>query len=191
MPATLEIILIGPIGVGKSTIARLLAEQLNLPRYALDDLRWDYYAEIGFDKAHYQALGADLGLRAAYEYGKTFEIYAVEQVLQAHRNCVIDFGGGHSVYEDAVHLARAEAALAPFPNVVLLLPAPDPEESLALLRSGSWDGKGREIDFHALFVRHPSNRRLAKQIIYTKGKSPQETCTELLARLGLNEVNPL
>lgn len=34
-----EIILIGPIGTGKSTLGRLLAEKLGLPRCSMDDLR--------------------------------------------------------------------------------------------------------------------------------------------------------
>ena len=46
------VILIGPISAGKSTIARLLAEKLDLPHRALDDDRWNYYKEIGYDEAH-------------------------------------------------------------------------------------------------------------------------------------------
>lgn len=34
------------------------------------------------------------------------------------------------------------------------------------------------------FVRHPSNGRLAKQVIYTKGKTPEEICEELVDYVG-------
>ena len=34
------IILIGPIGYGKSAIGQLLAEKVELPRYSMDNLRW-------------------------------------------------------------------------------------------------------------------------------------------------------
>ena len=37
------IVLIGPIGAGKSSLGKLLAETLNLPQRAMDDLRFDYY----------------------------------------------------------------------------------------------------------------------------------------------------
>ncbi len=40
--------------------------------------------------------------------------------------CVFDFGAGDAVHEGAGHLARASRALAPHPNVVLLLPVPRP-----------------------------------------------------------------
>ena len=41
-PLRSEIILIGPIGAGKSTIGRLLAERLDLPQVSMDDSRCRY-----------------------------------------------------------------------------------------------------------------------------------------------------
>ncbi|HEY1408430.1 MAG TPA: shikimate kinase [Promineifilum sp.] len=41
-PSRSEIILIGPIGAGKSTIGRLLAERLGLPQVSMDDIRYRY-----------------------------------------------------------------------------------------------------------------------------------------------------
>lgn len=46
-----EIVLIGPPFVGKSTTGKLVAQELGIPQVSLDDLRWDYYREIGFDDA--------------------------------------------------------------------------------------------------------------------------------------------
>ncbi len=43
-----EVVLIGPIGAGKSTIGALLAETLGMPQVSLDDIRFDYFREIGF-----------------------------------------------------------------------------------------------------------------------------------------------
>ena len=45
-----DIILIGPVRTGKSTLGKLLAEKLGLPQVSLDDLRWKYYGEIGYDE---------------------------------------------------------------------------------------------------------------------------------------------
>jgi hypothetical protein len=77
---------------GKSTIASCLAGRLNLPRYELDELRWSYYAEMGYD-----------------------------------------------------------------PDVL-------------------------ELNEH--FVKHPSNRQLAKRVVYTRDKTPDETCEEVLHLLA-------
>ena len=45
-----NIILIGPSGAGKSTVSKLLSEKLKLPTLELDELRWAYHDEIGYDK---------------------------------------------------------------------------------------------------------------------------------------------
>ena len=47
-----EIILIGPIGSGKTTVAELLSIKTGLPRRSMDELRWKYYDEIGYDREH-------------------------------------------------------------------------------------------------------------------------------------------
>ena len=44
-----DIILLGPAAVGKTTTAKLLSEKLNKPLISLDDLRFEYYKEIGYD----------------------------------------------------------------------------------------------------------------------------------------------
>jgi adenylate kinase family enzyme len=40
-----EIILLGPVRTGKSTLGGLLAQQLGVPQVSLDEVRKPYYAE--------------------------------------------------------------------------------------------------------------------------------------------------
>jgi shikimate kinase len=40
-----EIVLIGPVRTGKSTLGRLLAERLFVPQVSLDEVRLKYYAD--------------------------------------------------------------------------------------------------------------------------------------------------
>ncbi len=47
-----DIILMGSPAVGKTTTAQLLSEKLDKPIVSLDDLRFDYYKEIGYDDDH-------------------------------------------------------------------------------------------------------------------------------------------
>lgn len=183
------IILIGPMSAGKSTIAQLLAERLELPRVELDEMRWDYYDEIGYDQAEASRIvRSDQGMPGLLRYWKPFEAHAVERVLAEYRHCVLDFGAGHSVYEDDALFARVHQALSPYPNVILLLPSPDPDESTEILNArfarlleeeiGEVDPELLALNEH--FVRHPSNQRLAQRVIYTNGKTPEETCEEIL-----------
>jgi hypothetical protein len=62
----------------------------------------------------------------------------------------------------------------------LILPSPDREESIQILneRNGSIFSNG--VDSNEHFVKHHSNYDLAKFIVYTKGKSPEETCDDIL-----------
>ena len=82
-----DIILIGPVGTGKSTLSRLLAEKLGLPRRSMDDLRWDYYKEIGFDETVQKQIAEQEGFLGVYRYWKPFEAHAVERLLAEHYNC--------------------------------------------------------------------------------------------------------
>jgi len=186
------IILIGPMSAGKSTVAKLLAEKLNLPNYSVDDDRWKYYNEIGYDETvASQIAKSDQGMLGLLRYWKPFEAHAVERVLADHSDCIIDFGAGHSVYEDEELFSRVQRALAPYPNVILLLPSPDLDVSVEILNArfgqllmeeiGKIDQALFGVNEH--FVKHPSNHKLAKIVIYTNDKTPDETCAEILQKL--------
>lgn len=89
-----EIILIGPVGSGKSTIAALLSNRLGLPRRSMDEVRWKYYDEIGYDWGTAKESHIQGGFWGLYHYWKPFEAYAVKRLLENFRDCVFDFGGG-------------------------------------------------------------------------------------------------
>ena len=178
-----DIILIGPMGTGKSTQGKLLAEHLGLPQYSMDALRWEYYKEIGYDRETEQQIGKAEGMEGVYRYWKPFEAHAVERILSDHQNGVIDFGAGHSVFEDDALFLRIQKALAPYKNVVLLLPSPDLDESLRILQERSGGPAPQGFDLNAHFVRHHSNHDLAKIVIYTQGKKPDQTRDDILAAI--------
>ena len=125
-----DIILIGPVRTGKSTVGKLLSEKLQLPQVSLDDLRWQYYQEIGYDPDIAQKIRATGGFVALVFYWKLFDAYAVERVLAEHQACVIDFGAGASMYESTEMFERVEKALASYPNIILLIPSADIDESV-------------------------------------------------------------
>ena len=192
MQTSPTIILIGPMCAGKSTVGKLLADRLGIKGYELDDLRQDYYDEIGYDKKQASEIAnGEEGMMGLIKYWKPFEVYAVERVVSEHQNCVLSFGAGHSVFEDAELFTRVKNALAPFDYIILLLPSPDLDDSVKTLNSrfsnllerevGKVDPKLLGLNEH--FVKHPSNHQLAKFTIYTQGKSPEDTCNEILEKL--------
>jgi len=42
---------------------------------------------------------------------------------------------------------------------------------------------GQGFNWNEYFVKHPSNYELAKFTVYTKGKTPDETCDEIIRML--------
>lgn len=178
-----EIILIGPIGAGKSTVGALLSEKLKIPQVEMDELRAKYYKEINYDEELANSKRETEGFWGLYQYQKPFEAHAVERLLSEHKNCVIDFGAGHSVYEDDRLFERVQKILAPYKYVVLLLPSPDLNESINILNERDEFLREMKPNINEHFIKHHSNYDLAKYTVYTKGKTPEETCTEILCLL--------
>lgn len=96
-----------------------------------------------------------------------------------NQTVVVDLGGGHSIGEDEKLFARVKKALSPFPNVILITPSLDLEESIAILneRTGGFVSNG--YDFHENLVRSHCNYELAKHTVYTKGRTPEKTVSEI------------
>jgi shikimate kinase len=175
-----DIILIGPIGTGKSTLGKLLSVALKIPQVSMDDERLEYYNEIGFDLDLGKRIKTEEGFFKLYKYWKPFEAYAVERMLADHKNCVIDLGAGHSVFEDDALFARVERAFRPYRNVVLILPSPDLDESVRILKARGRENEHNGFDFVEHFVKHHSNHNLAKIVVYTKDKTPEQTRDEII-----------
>lgn len=145
-----------------------------MPRCSLDKIRFKYYDEINYDDKQARQLEKQFGFWEKYKYWKPFEAHSVVRVLEDHKDHIIDFGAGHSVYEEKALFEKVENALLDEPFVFLLIPSLDREESSHILcqRSG--------FDYNKHFVMHDSNYKLAKQIIFTMNKTPEETMEDIL-----------
>lgn len=179
---------------GKTTVGGLLAQKLGLPYYDLDDRRWAYYEEVGYDKALADQIRQEAGFNGLYQYWKPFEAHAVERVVTDCPDGVISFGAGHSVYTDSALFARVAQALAPCRHVFLLLPSKDLAEAQAILaqrfrKLGEAEGfepDPQTLALNAHFLHHPSNRRLASHTVYTDGQTPAQTCETILRLVASN-----
>ncbi|MGD2159175.1 MAG: hypothetical protein PVG14_19750 [Anaerolineales bacterium] len=184
---TKDIILMGPVRVGKSTVGKILSERLKLPQVSLDELRRRYYQEIGYDPDIAHKIRKTGGFVALVFYWKLFDAYAVERMLADHQGCVFDFGAGGSMYESTEMFGRVKKALTLYPNIILLLPSPDVDESARILNERTRDltgSFGQGFNWHEYFLGQETYYKLAKYIVYSHGKTPDETCDEIMDLVG-------
>jgi Shikimate kinase len=182
-------ILIGPTGAGKSTVGLLLADRLNLPSVSMDGIAEPYYNECNFGIAVFQSLRAEQGFLKTHRQWEPVRVHAVERVIAEYGRVVLDLGAGHMHYEDPMMFDRVRRAIAPCPNVVLLLPSADLDRSVRLLRERCLSERGTDwirdgYDFIEHWVIDSCNHDLATLTIFTEGKTPMETCQEIIDRMA-------
>lgn len=153
---------------------------------SLDDLRWQYYRAIGYDETLAKTIRQQGGFLALVLYWQLFDVYAIERALAEHPHNVFDCGAGTGAYESQENLARVQRVLAPYPNVVLVLPSPDIEEALRILQDrDTAPPADLYFDFNRHFLARGYYQQIAKHTVFTQGKSPAETRDEILNLLVL------
>lgn len=119
-----SIILIGPSGAGKSTVAEELRKKTGMQRLCLDGIA---------NRAR------DTGFMRKFKNADEFNSYMISETLERAKKDgsygIVDFGAGHSVYDDREIFERVKSMLKPFKNIVLLLPDKDEEKSLDIMKS--------------------------------------------------------
>lgn len=175
-----SVVLIGPYGIGKSTVGQLLAAARNQPQYSLDQDVWKYYSETGLTLEAADMLGDFESLN-----WQPYHAHAVRRFFQDHGQevCIMDLGAGHALYEGSY----LEEMLEIFSkhDTVLLTPSHDVAESISNLarRNDAHFYKRTQphMQWNSFFLQHSSSYQLAKYRVYTKNKSPIETCQDVLA----------
>jgi shikimate kinase len=188
-----QVVLIGPMAAGKSSVAWRLSERTGQRNVPLDQVRWFYFFRAGFDLIEQERRVKEHGSPARLAYWKPFETYAVERVLADFPDAIIDFGAGYTVQDEEGLFARIQAALAPVPHVILLLPSPDLDESLAILTERLPQGMQPEdreemVCDNRHFLMSPCNAFLAKATVYT-GRRPVEEVSEEVLTLIKKDAN--
>ncbi len=155
-------------------MAGLLGKALGQPVVELDELAYTYAQENGWSGNEANRIYDEEGEAAFNEYDVSFHPYTVEQVLLRNPSHIVDMGGAQTVSDNPERFARVRKALEPYKNVVLMLPSPDPEESLRVLETR------RRKPYPKYLVYSPCNAALAKHTIYTAGKTPEQVRDEIL-----------
>lgn len=188
-PDNSDILFIGPVRTGKSTLSRLVSEKLGRRQVSFDDVRWRYYREIGYDEQLAATFRQRGGFLALVLYWQQFDAYAVERLLAEHHNCVFDFGAGAVTPESQESFVRVQRALAPYANVFLVLPSLDIEETLRILKARDTHPPADvNFDFNRHFLERGFYHRLAKHTVYTEAKLPEDTRDEILGLAALSSA---
>lgn len=164
-----SIILIGPSGAGKSTVSEELAQMTGMRRVRLDGI-------------------ANEDRRTGYTGNfRNVEIFnldmikkVIERVKENRNPVIIDFGAGHSIYENEERFNELKSVLEDFENIVLLLPSRDVEESIRIMKQRS---TGDTSD-NRRFIESPCNKELATMMIYGWGRKPKEIASEILVKIA-------
>ena len=176
-----DVFLLGPVGAGKTTVGKLLSSWLSIPQLTLDGIRRKYYAEKGYLKSEEVRIRKSLGDEAVLDYWKKFDVHAITRALEDHPGHIIDFGAGQTVFENEGDLERIVALFAPYPNIFLLLPSPDPVVSVTILKQRQRHRTSiGGVAIERYLVSHPANQVFATTIVYTAGKTPSQICDEIL-----------
>lgn len=181
-----SIVVIGPMGVGKTSVSKKLAETLDLEYVDVDELRWEYFsAQPDFDNDVVKGLYQSGDTAGAFHYMKPFEARFVEHIVKKHSAAVFDFGAGYTVYEDNALFLRVKACLSPYRHVVFLRYSPDTQESLDALQTRH--AEAPETLYALLnqqFIESPCNGILATHVVDTKDKTVEEVVQEVVEKIN-------
>lgn len=166
-----SIILIGPSGAGKTTVAKELKKKTGMPWRNLDSFANELRDTVFRNKN----ISAD-----------DFNYYMLSTFLKkAQQNNlygIVDFGAGHSVFDDKATSEKVRIMLKPFKNVVLLLPCEDEERALNIMAMRHKSKKKTKDNKN--FFESQCNKELATILIYENDRNPSEIADEIILRIN-------
>ena len=170
------IILIGPMGTGKSTVAKLLKNKIEgIDRISLDDR---------------ERLKILYKNKRKFGNFKNFEFVLTGTVLSSlNKPYIIDFGAGHSIYEDEILRSQMKKMCSQFKNIILLLPSKDKAKSREILAERRKIKLGSHKDqdnWH--FITAENNYEIATNILYEENKTPEDISREIMKLVRCNQI---
>ena len=169
------IILTGPIGVGKSTQAKLLGKEFNQPVCVYDEVKDNYRYKIGLSREKALEIDAEHGVYAMLEYMNEFKSKILEPIINDHPGHIIDLGAGAHSFDEPHQVERARSAFAPAKDILLLLPSDDLETNIKSL-----PGLKENYEVNTFLMMHPTNELFATKTIYTLNKSVEEVLQDIM-----------
>jgi shikimate kinase len=162
------VVLVGPMGVGKSTVGRLLAEHLGLGFADADDV---------VEQREGRPIG-DIFVDSGEPYFRAVEREVALELLDTHQG-VLALGGGAPIQDEI------RAALAGRPVVFLDVGIADAARRIGLDTSRPLLAVNPRATWIAMMkVRRPSYEGCARWHVDTAGRSAQEVVAEIADLVG-------
>jgi len=185
-----NIILIGPLATGKSTIAAKLSGISGLLNHPVDKLKWYYRFKNGYDLHTSTKILKKQGFEELIKYVQQYfgpdELRAILYEFAG----IIDLGATDSYCTDVFHLRKLKKIFNNFPNVFLILPSPSEEISVKILNdrlTRRYENDSLKapvmnsyIEMNKKFIASEFNKQIANHTIYTEGKTIEMLANELL-----------
>ena len=160
-----SILLIGPSGAGKSSVAEELSKDTGLKRFSVDSITRND-GPSGFINR----------FESIDDYNLAMTKALVERAKVGEVSGIVDFGAGHTIYDDPLKFEEAKKIFSKFKNVILLLPSCNNDEAMKILNERSTGDTN--INKKALTSR--CNRELADMVIYENGRGPKKIAEDIL-----------
>jgi shikimate kinase len=192
-----EIVLLGPMAVGKTTIARRLARITKVLHLNIDLYKNSYFKDIGYDDYEAENCYTKDGIRGLYGYMKPFELKLLQELLKDNFNCIFDIGAGFIEHTNQNDQKVIFDILDNFINVFLILPHPNIEMSRAILNQRFKKRFISDRHLHEILNSTPGfdlNHYLTDffyqnksrfKTIYTNYKSVKQVLSEIIKRIRL------
>lgn len=183
----MKIIIIGPMGIGKSTVSKIISEKLDFKLYDFDELRYHMYLEMeGYSKDKERDIAINEPKENLFKYWKPFEVKQLEILLENNEG-IFDVGGGHVVQEDPSLYNRVYDLLKNEPYVINLYYCEDIDESIKAL-SYRGDIPEEALEFYGrlntYFININMYKDFSKYNIETRNKTYEDIADEILKAIG-------
>ena len=169
----------GPIGVGKTTQAQLLSKELKVPVCTYDQVKHQYRKNAGFDEMAAESIYESKGLYAMLCYMNEFKARTLAPIIEDHPGHIIDLGGGAQCFDEPHQVEMAQKAFEKVENVFLLMPSKSVTTSQEYLAHVL-----EKYPINDYLIEHDTNEVLAKKVVYTSGKKPEDTTAEIISQIS-------